>query len=118
MSVVIQGDKRNEWFNALDWQIKILDMDSNFNISSLLSTIDRLNIDRCGTKIKHGKFTYVLYYVCGDVQGYDIPILLNLDTGKSRLMCCSTMRKHKGARTTIRIAEELKNIQVRNIPNI
>jgi hypothetical protein len=102
----VQGDKPNEWMSALDWQDKLINFRPNFSFTNIQT--DRFNGDRGQIIIKHNDFTYALYYKYGDYQGYDIPILLNLDTGKSRVI--DTFKNHNGAkydRTTAKQFNEL-----------
>lgn len=89
----IQGDKPNEWLSGLDWQDKLINFKPNFYFTNIET--DRFNDNRGQIIVKHNNFTYVLYYKYGDHQGYDIPILLNLNTGKSRII--GTFEKHQGA---------------------
>lgn len=73
---------------------------------------DRINSNRGQTIVKHNSFTYVLYYK------YDIPILLNLNTGKSRRIYGSNdiNIKHNGARTDHKLAKLIS--EKFEIPNL
>jgi hypothetical protein len=111
----IQGDNPNEWMSALDWQDKLINFRPNFCFTNIET--DRFNGDRGQIIIKHNNFTYALYYKYSDHQGYDIPILLNLDTGKSRLV--DTFQNHSGARYDRKTAQQFnKLISGKEIPNI
>ena len=94
-------------------------MDTNINLVKNAINFHGLNIERGATLAKYNKFTYVLYYKYGDQQGHDIPILLNLDTGKSRRIHDSDNQSHNGARTDKKIAQIFKDkIYGMNIPSI
>jgi hypothetical protein len=99
----IQGDKQNEFFPILEWQKKLMDIKPNFYFTDI--EIDRIYNDRGQTIVKYNNFTYVLYYKYGDHQGYDIPILLNLNTGKSRCIYSSNNINHNGARIDHKLAK-------------
>jgi hypothetical protein len=101
----IQGDKKNEFLPILDWQSKLMNIRPNFYFTDI--HIDRIYSDRGQTIVKYNNFTYVLYYKYGDHQGYDIPILLNLNTGKSRCIYGSNdiNIKHNGARIDYKLAK-------------
>ena len=105
----IQGDNKNEFLPILDWQRKLMDIRPNFYFTDILTAddiqIDRIYSDRGQTIVKHNNFIYVLYYKYGDHQGYDIPILLNLNTGKSRCIYSSNNINHNGARIDHKLAK-------------
>ena len=111
----IQGDNKNEFLPILDWQIKLMNIRPNFYFTDILTAeappgaddiqIDRIYSDRGQTIVKYNNFTYVLYYKYGDHQGYDIPILLNLNTGKSRCIYSSNNVEHNGARIDHKLAK-------------
>lgn len=122
----IQGDKKNEFLPILDWQRKLMDIRPNFYFTDILTAeaarqyqledaeappgaddiqIDRIYCDRGQTIVKYNNFIYVLYYKYGDHQGYDIPILLNLNTGKSRCIYSSNNINHNGARIDHKLAK-------------
>ena len=111
----IQGDNKNEFLPILDWQIKLMNIRPNFYFTDILTAeappgaddiqIDRIYSDRGQTIVKYNNFTYVLYYKYGDHQGYDIPILLNLNTGKSRCIYSSNNINHNGARIDHKLAK-------------
>lgn len=111
----IQSDKPNEWWIALEWQNKLINMAPNFYLTDI--QIDQFYGDRGQTIVNHDDFTYVLYYKYGDYQGYDIPILLNLNTGKSRLV--DTVKNHNGAIIDTETSEQfLKLLCEKEIPDI
>lgn len=94
-------------------------MSPNFHFTNNDIKTNRFNGERGQTIIKHYGFTYVLYYKCGDYQGYDIPILLNLNTGKSRVIHGSEEKKHKGAINDSYTARMFNTLIInKNIPNI
>jgi hypothetical protein len=107
----IQGDEINEWLPALAWQTKLMNTSPNYYFTNIKTDgLHRIHCDRGQTIIKHNNFTYVLYYKYGNYQGYDIPIILNLNTGTSRLIYASKDKKHYGARidkTLAKIFNEL-----------
>ena len=110
----IQGDKQNEWLPVLDWQSKLMNIRPNFYFTDIQT--DRIYSDRGQTIVKYNSFTYVLYYKYGDHQGYDIPILLNLNTGKSRRIHGSNDINHNGARIDHKLAKLIS--EKFEIPNL
>jgi hypothetical protein len=117
----VQSGITNEWWCITEKQYTHYKMSWSPNINLVNNAINfnGLNIDRGATVAKYNKFTYVLYYKYGDQQGHDIPILLNLDTGKSRRIHDSDNKNHNGARTDIKTAQIFKDkIYGMNIPRI
>jgi hypothetical protein len=115
----VQSDIKNKWWCITQTQYNHYKMIPNINLVKEGINFNGLNIYRGATVVKYNNFTIVLYYKYGDQQGHDIPILLNLDTGKSRRIHDSDNKNHKGARTDIKIAQIFKDkILSMNIPRI
>jgi hypothetical protein len=115
----VQSDKKNEWYCIIQKQYNHYNMDTNINLREKTIDFNRLNIDRGATIAEYNNFTYVLYYKYGNQQGHDIPILLNLNTGKSRRIHDSDNKKHNGAITDNKTAQIFKDkIYGMNIPKI
>jgi hypothetical protein len=89
--------QKNEFLLILEWQGKLIDIRPNFYFTEI--QIDRIYSDRGQTIVKYNNFTYVLYYK------YDIPILLNLNTGKSRCIYGSNNINHNGVRIDHKLAK-------------
>ena len=114
----VQGNKKYEWFGFNDKQYKHYSMTTNIELKKEDNSFKHLNIDRGATIAKYNNFTYVLYYKYGNQQGHDIPILLNLNTGKSRRIH-DIQIAHNGAITDTKTAQFFKDkISGMNIPNI
>lgn len=119
IKMFVQSDKKNEWYWLKQWQYEIIKMRPNYNFTNNDIKTNRFNSGRGQTIIKHSGFTYVLYYKCSNHQGYDIPILLNLNTCKSRIMYDSEDKKHKGAINDAYTAMIFRQLIInKNIPNI
>ena len=115
----IQGNKKNEWLWQQQWQYNLIKMKPNYNFTNNDIKTNRFNSERKQTIIKYNGFTYVLYYKYGDYQRYDIPILLNLNTGESRVINNSEETKHKGAINDAYTARMFRQLIInKNIPNI
>ena len=115
----VQSDITNEWWCITQKQYNHYKMRANINLLKEAINFNGLNTDRGATVAEYNNFTYVLYYKYGDQQGHDIPILLNLNTGKSRRIHDSDNKNHNGARTDINTAQIFKDkIYGMNIPRI
>lgn len=124
----IQGNKKDVWERFETGLIKILYVSPNINLREIGIRFHRLNIDKDATIAKYNNNTYVLYYKLtkkeykfskkSNTPISDIPILLNLDTGESRIIF-DIQIKHKGAIIDIKTAQ-IFNSQTfgMNIPNV
>ena len=124
----VQSYKKDVWERFETGLIEILYISPNINLREIGIHFHKLNIDKDARIAKFNNNTYVLYYKVtkkkykfskkSNTPISDIPILLNLDTGESRIIF-DIQIKHKGAIIDIKTAQ-IFNSQTfgMNIPNI
>jgi hypothetical protein len=112
----VQGNQKDEWERLETGLMKILSISPNIDLGDIY--LKKVCNYKKATIAKYKECTYVLYYKVTKKKYKNIPILLNLDTGESRIIF-DIQIKHKGAIIDTKAAHIFNSLTFgMNIPNI